>query len=666
MVRKRGDIQGLRALAVGLVVADHLGLPGTSGGFIGVDVFFVISGFLITGLLLHEARYTGRISLVAFWARRARRLLPAATAVLLGTLAAAAAFGSVGQVEQARTDAIWASGFATNIDLILGGADYFSADDVSLFQHYWSLAVEEQFYLVWPLLITALAQLRTRRPVMLAVMATVFVASLTWSMQFTPSHLETAYFNTFARGYEFAAGAFLAVLAPRFPRWLQWTLGLVGAAVLAACVTQMTGQMPFPGWHAAIPVLGTLALLASPRGPVSRLLRVWPLRALGTISFSVYLWHWPVIELAPGQLPAGWSQSQINVALVGLILALSALTWLCIERPFQHGQVVGFRGHGALLLWPLTIGAVVAMGLAVTSYAEEAQAQRNEAAASRAVEEPTTGTSLERLQAAVTLARDEAPLPVFDVDAHRGDSWRTDFGCFADSADLTAPECRYGDTDATHVVVVQGDSHAAMWLPAIDALGKRDGFAVVPLIKAGCAPFTVPQTLRGRPFPSCAIFRKWATAEVVRLKPAAVIVGYRGLNETSPRDVRSMDQTWMDGVRHLVERESAAAGEVIVLSDIPTRAEPLDDCAATPGRTLGSCAALVEGTGIDSNPLTEEALQGTSARYVDTVGLVCTAGLCPAAVGQTWTYLDDDHLTASWALEVSDQLGERLALNLTR
>ncbi|WP_300678212.1 acyltransferase family protein [Nocardioides sp.] len=670
--RKRGDIQGLRALAVALVVADHMGLPGMHGGFLGVDVFFVISGFLITGLLVHEAKTRGRISLPGFWARRARRVLPAATGVLVATLATTAYVGSVSATEQAGTDAIWASGFLANLHLVLEGTDYFASGTASLFQHYWSLAVEEQFYLVWPLLLLVMVRFRARKGMILAIVATVTLASLAWSLHVTPINAETAYFNTLARGFEFGGGAFLAVMAPRFPRWLNALLGIVGAAGLIAACATMTGATPFPGWHAGIPVLATMCLLAAPTGPVSTVLRIWPLRALGTISYSVYLWHWPVLQLAPDQLPEGWNRTERDLAMVGIILALSILSWAVLEVPFQKGWIPGVRRHGALVLWPLTIGLVLSAASASTAYATHQLDQRNAAAAawekqhaatesaSASASPQATVTLADEIAGAVADGKAGAPLPVFDIAAHKKDFWRTDFGCFADNPDAVAPSCTYGDTAASALVVVQGDSHAGMWLPALDALGKEQHFRVVPLVKLGCAPFFVPQTIGGADFPTCASFRRWSVQRIAELKPDAVIVGYRGLNETSPMSGRTMDETWTFGVRRLITQITPSAGKVIVLGDVPTRAESLDTCATTPGNTLASCAIPATGSGITSNALTRAALSGTSATYVDTVGLVCADGTCPAAVGTTWTYRDQDHLTASWAQHVTAQLGEDL------
>ncbi|UDY24206.1 acyltransferase family protein [Nocardioides sp. Kera G14] len=664
--RKRGDVQGLRALAVALVVADHMGIPGFGGGFLGVDVFFVISGFLITGLVLHEAKARGGVSLVGFYARRARRVLPAATLVLLTTLVVCAYVDSLERTHQAGEDALWAAGFLANIHFALQGTDYFASSTPSLFQHYWSLAVEEQFYLVWPLLLAVLVRLRTHKWLMLAIVATATAASFAWSLHVTPLDPTTAYFNTLARGFELGGGACLAVLAPRFPRWLQWTLGLAGAAGIAVSVATMTGETPFPGWQAGVPVLATMALLAAPTGPISQLLRLAPLRALGTISFSVYLWHWPVLQLAPAKLPAHWSTLQTDLVLAGIILGLSTLSWLALEVPFQRSWIPLLRRRGALALWPVTIGLVVAAVLGANAWSTHQLEERNRAAEAWQKEHPAvaavvpTETLADRIQAAVVQAKAGAPLPAFDPAEHRADFWRTHFGCYADNSASAAPACVYGDTTATRTVVVQGDSHAGMWLPALDQIGKAQHFRIVPLVKLGCAPFFVPQTMNDKPFPTCAAFRDWAVGQVKALRPDAVIVGYRGLYDTSPWSGQTMEQTWTGGVRKLLTQEVPAAGKVVVLGDIPTRSVALDACATTPGNTQASCLAPATGSGVTSNPLTQTVAAETGASFVDTVPLVCADGQCPAAVGEAWTYFDEDHLSASWASSASDELAARI------
>ena len=257
----RRDIQGLRAIAVITVIADHAGVGFLAGGYVGVDVFFVLSGFLITSLLVREAERSGRIGLLGFYARRARLFLPAATVVLVATLAFTAAQLSYTRVQQVTTDVGWASAFLANVRFSTLGTDYFAEGlPPSPVQHYWSLAVEEQFYLVWPLLLLGLVLLARRRSagrthlhlgLTVAVVAVLSVASFTWSLHLTGDNQTTAYFSSAGRAWELGIGALLAVAASRLQGTTPWVPRVLAAGGLAAVLTAVVAfdaTTRFPGW----------------------------------------------------------------------------------------------------------------------------------------------------------------------------------------------------------------------------------------------------------------------------------------------------------------------------------------------------------------------------------------------------------------------------------
>ncbi|MBO9705217.1 MAG: acyltransferase, partial [Arthrobacter sp.] len=319
---RRTDIQGLRAFAVLVVVLSHARIPGMTGGYIGVDVFFVISGFLITSLLLREIDRTGRISIRRFYERRALRILPAGTVVLVATVLYAAMLLPMGRLDAVATDAIWSAFFLANVHFALEGTDYFAGTTVSPLQHFWSLAVEEQFYLVWPLVllgIVALIARRRRRPPItrlacLAV-AVIIAGSMIASGIETALSPTTAYFSTVDRAYELAGGALLAILTAagtRLPRWYagppQAVAGWLGLAALLFMVVAWNEATPIPGLLGGLVVLATAAVLASGIGGLSgpcRLLSLRPMQFFGDISYSLYLWHWPLLTLGllPGLTP---------------------------------------------------------------------------------------------------------------------------------------------------------------------------------------------------------------------------------------------------------------------------------------------------------------------------------------------------------------------------
>ncbi|MET0426803.1 MAG: acyltransferase [Actinoplanes sp.] len=324
----RPDIEGLRAVAVVAVVLCHAGVPGLAGGYIGVDVFFVISGFLITARMLREITATGRLSLLGFYGRRARRILPAAGVVLVATTLAGYHWLGFLAGERIGADAVWATLFASNIRSAAAGADYLAAQDApSALLHFWSLAVEEQFYLFWPAVVLLLVGLGGRRilavGLALAVLASFALSAVqagdTWS-----------YFSPAARGWELGAGCLLALVADRLdripPRPATYLAG-IGLALIVVAALSFDETTRFPGYAAVLPVLGALLVLA---GRGDALLARPPVRWLGRISYSLYLWHWPVLVIG-AQAYGG-----PKVLLVLLAVALAAVTYALVEAPIMH------------------------------------------------------------------------------------------------------------------------------------------------------------------------------------------------------------------------------------------------------------------------------------------------------------------------------------------
>ncbi|GAB3999788.1 hypothetical protein GCM10029992_29600 [Glycomyces albus] len=357
----RPDIEGLRAIAVGLVVLGHAGFPFLDGGFIGVDVFFVISGFLITSLLLRELSGTGRISVVGFYARRATRLLPMAATVTVATLAAAWLWLPPARLESIAGDALASSLYAVNYRLAVEGTDYLNAEqDPSPFQHFWSLAVEEQFYLVWPLLLLAVALLLRRRPelvrdgltvVLIAIAGSTFAASAV----LTPDDPVWSYFGLHTRGWELAIGALVAVGASAFaraPRPLAAALMWGGLAAVVWSALAFDESTVFPGTAAAVPVLGTAAAIAggcaSPRLGAGGLLALPAFQVLGRLSYGLYLWHWPILMIGPAALGLE-ATVRLNLVLAAAALGLTAITHEVIENPVRFAKFfkrLPWRGVG--------------------------------------------------------------------------------------------------------------------------------------------------------------------------------------------------------------------------------------------------------------------------------------------------------------------------------
>lgn len=371
--RFRPDIEGLRAVAVVLVVLFHAGVPGIAGGYIGVDVFFVISGFLITSLLLREVRETGGLSLIDFYARRARRILPAAALVLVATLLAGYHWLGFLRGDEIAEDVTWAALFASNFRFATQSVDYLASQGAqSPLQHFWSLAVEEQFYLVWPAAIVLLLWLGFRWAIgywLAAAVAASFAYSIwqggTW-----------AYFSPATRAWELGAGCLLALAGTRLdriPARIATALAGAGLALIVVAALTFDEATTFPGYAAALPVAATVLVLA---GRGDSVLGRRPMLWLGRLSYPFYLWHWPVLIIAAqahgGPLPAG-----ARAALVLGSLGLAAITYFVVENPIRRGARLK-QSHLltlSLAVWLIVAPLAVARWMTATSPAAGAEHQ---------------------------------------------------------------------------------------------------------------------------------------------------------------------------------------------------------------------------------------------------------------------------------------------------
>src|SRR6185503_14529951 len=335
----RPDLEGLRGIAVALVVMFHAHLLGAVGGFIGVDAFYVLSGFLITGLLLRELATKGRLDLVAFYGRRARRILPAATVAIVVILVAAAFIVAPLDLPSVAADATASGLFVGNVLFAFRATDYFASSTPSPFLHYWSLGVEEQFYLVWPVLL--LLAFRARR-LGLVVLA-VCVLSFSLSIVLTSVQAPWAFYGLPTRAWQLALGALLALHGPALARLPSAPIaigGWLGIVLLGVAAAVLDPTTSYPGFAALVPTVSVaLVILAGgrPGGP-GRLLAVAPLRLLGRISFSLYLYHWPVLVLASVVL--GELSPELRWSLVGLSAVVAAASWKLVEEPFRRARLL--------------------------------------------------------------------------------------------------------------------------------------------------------------------------------------------------------------------------------------------------------------------------------------------------------------------------------------
>jgi peptidoglycan/LPS O-acetylase OafA/YrhL len=688
----RPDIQGIRALAVLLVIVHHLGGHGISGGFIGVDVFFVVSGFLITGLLAREVDHSGRVSLVAFYARRARRILPAATVVTLGTVLASTLFLAALRTQTVITDAIWATLFAANVRFAMVGTDYFAqGEPPSPLQHYWSLSVEEQFYLAWPLIMLGCAAWGLRRGrgagrrLAVTVLGVLVVASLAWSIWATYHSPTTAYFSTFARAWELGVGAGCALLL-NSGRWrppaavtavLPWLgLGAIGLAAL-----WLTPSTPFPGVVAARPVLGTAALiLAGGHGrttPVGRLLSSGPAVRVGDWSYSLYLWHWPVIIVLRSHVgPHRFGSLLFQVAALAFIFVLSWATYRWVETPFRTGQRWR-RPSRALAIFPVCL-ALVAVGLVASDQTLRYRLGEygNEPAISTA-DYPSGKLAHDSyvalVEASALAARDGRAVPSRLQPRLLGLRQQTASLGDCDYRTGTRKLCPIGDTSADRTIVVFGDSHARALSPAVEALGEKYGYRVYVLVYSGCMVNALEQIdrLTGRPWGACEEFKAWARETIASMHPDYVLVStsYGRFVDPDTGEATGPGGSFDDylGTLRTGFREEFAglepdAGAVYVVGNTPKLPRETGVCLSQGDPDLGDCAFEPEPRASRVAKASFAAAREAGVGVVDAHKWFCAGGVCPSVVGNFITMRDSEHMTPDYARWLATPLARTLGI----
>ena len=397
MKTRRKDIEGLRALAVGLVVLSHAGVPWLPGGYIGVDVFFVVSGFLITKLLIDEAGERNSIDLLNFWARRARRILPMSILVALLTVVAGLFMLEPGKVRELSAVGLGALGFCANIVLFFRTSEYLSGVTApSSLRHFWSLAVEEQFYLLWPLIVFATVKFGQThwKKWLIGVGVVTGAASLAASILITKGNPGAGYYLPHARFWEISAGALLALAGShvdKIPSMLRAVVGWIGLVAVIGTAVWFTEKTIFPGYAALLPVAATVFILVAGSakfGPIS-LLSLEPLQSLGARSYSLYLWHWPLLVLIEARFgaPPAWGKALIVVAAI----VLSAISYREIENPVRHNRWLSDISARSLsaagIALSLSLTAVVVL-FAVAPKIDAGAMQMAEAQAAQATQDP--------------------------------------------------------------------------------------------------------------------------------------------------------------------------------------------------------------------------------------------------------------------------------------
>lgn len=659
----RRDIDGLRAVAVTSVVAFHAGLPGVPGGFVGVDVFFVISGFLITRLLLAEAGHSGRIDPVEFFARRARRLLPAFALVAATSLVLGAVFlvplhnEQIGFARTVSCAALYVANwcFAAKTDgYFERGAETFP------FLHTWSLSVEEQFYFVWPALLIALIWMTRRfaldfRRAVLLALATIFAASLSFAivgaLAGAAHGASSTFYHTGGRAWELAAGGLLAAAWPSLAhgsRAMGEIAARLGLVAIAGAVMLYDGTISYPGYAALLPVAGTAAVIVGggigPQGLVPRLLSLPPVVAIGLVSYGWYLWHWPLLAIARSH-GLGEHDTARDVALALLALAVAGASYRLIEEPIRRRKVFTALSREKTL---------IAAGFATISIVLASNVLS--AWSSHRIADPAD--RLAPMQAAL---RDINPLRLVCNQDYPFAALPADPAC--------VPEPSPGRATT---VLVWGDSHADHLVPLVTAAGDRYGWTTAERTLSACPPLLgVTPIIRGVAKPDCktfndAVFRD--IEELAKRGPLKVVVAGRWLAyldtpvlavEDRPHIYRLADRVGHGAAASLAVMKSGLSAtldalgrlgvQVVVAAPVPEQRYSVPWCLAR--RTLSECSSTrveVVARRADTIAALNEVTAGRrDVRLVDPLEALCEVERCPAARGGAILYSDDDHLSAT-------------------
>lgn len=635
----RSDIEGLRGIAVLLVIFFHAKIFGWTGGFIGVDIFFVISGYLISGLFIIEIENRGTIDLLRFYARRARRLLPAALTVICLTLFFGTFVLSPIEYKELTRAALSSVISVSNLWFLSESINYFAADTSSnSLLHTWSLAVEEQFYLVWPLFFLVLAREKRHRQRLNVFLILLTVVSLAFCIVVSRANQPWAFFGTPLRAWEFGVGA-LAFVLPSRPGLETGRRSVVtswiGLGVIALSGVVLAETDAYPGALAVPPVLGAALLLrasnATPRWGARILLASPPMLLAGRLSYSWYLWHWPVLSFADVLTP-GPLTPVMSIFCVVLSFGLSAATYFAIENPLRRHKALVARDLASLAAAAALV--VIGFGVSYGSYIW----------VSRVLEGPE--------QRAIAMAKADKP---------------KNRDCVAEVVDTEPQVCTFGLRTASTTIVLFGDSHAFQWLPVLEKLSYKNTWKTVTLLKSGCSSIIVPlfyDSRLKREYVECSAWRELAFRQIVGLDPDIVIiansVGYvRSANRVGFGHFSYVE--WRLATDRTFERLGAAGIRSMLVRDNPRPGVNIPACLskeAWRGALDEASCAFDRRRALD--PAIFSAERAAAARYdvtlVDLTPHYCSETVCPAQRDGIIVYRDGNHLTNSYALHLSGEI----------
>ncbi|AMT94699.1 hypothetical protein A2T55_13855 [Brevibacterium linens] len=668
----RLDIQALRAAAVAGVVLYHLWPHRLPGGFVGVDVFFVISGFLITSHLVNRPPKT-LPDVLDFWARRIKRLLPASLLVLTLTAAASYLFGAVSAWQETGKQIVSSALYVQNWVLASDSVDYLASENApTAVQHFWSLSVEEQFYFIWPIIIGLLVALGTRSRlrqfhILLAGIGTFTLISLIISIWLSIEDPARAYFVTPTRIWELAAGGVVAILFNRpsantsaASALLSWA-GCIG--ILSSFLI-INGDMAFPGYVALLPVVSTcLVISAHSQSRLSPyfLMQIRPAQFIGNTSYSIYLWHWPLLIILPAVL--GTLRWWHKFGLIAAVLIISALSMKWVENRFKKSAL--FSTSARTFLTALLMMAVATASGYGLQHAAHVKEKASQSALERAFsdESPCLGARSITSNTADPETCSEPSKLLLDPAAAKTD--KPDAyadGCWA-RAPFTGerPICHYGNGDKRIALV--GNSHAGHWLPALQELAEKNGWQIDTYLVDTCNPTdSVIDLKTEEEAQGCHAYGKWAKKKTASGNYDAIITSNRQVSPIQGFELENTIPAAEQGYAQYLKDWDASDTPVIILRDtpFPSRAGVnVPDCIAEDG--VNACSGTTQ-TWHSIDPMAKAAndLNLASQTVINPTSQLCPDDRCPGAVGGVIVYFDGSHMTATYSKTLAPWLEQQL------
>lgn len=662
--RHRAEIDGLRALAVSLVVLYHVFTGRVSGG---VDVFLALTGFFLVHSMLGQFRRNGRVRPLTAISRSLGRLVPAAVLVLVGTVLASAWVVPATRWREIATHLMSAVTFTENRQLVEEAVDY-SANNAlaSPMQQFWSLSIQVQVLIATPLAVAAVAAVLRRTPwtrhartVTIITVAGITAASLYWSVLLTAREQQVAYFSTLPRLWELGVGALAALLLGGFRphRWIGAMLGWAGILGLIACGALLDGAHQFPGWRAGWPVLCAITVLVAAdtggRFGAHRLLSLPSARWVGDRSYALYLWHWPVLVLYLVHTRREAPSAKGALAVIAVSVVLAAATYHLVERP-AGTRIRSWRPTAALATVLACAAPLLAGGMAATTWMDRGYAQLAAAADHPAYPGAAALSSPAVATGGFEGVRPLPPLPIIREDwpdLPTGSSCTTEVEEL-DPVPAETTICVFGGDDLARRVIVVGDSHAAHWLPPFSTIGQQHGWQVISVLRGGCNLSTESEFLQeGWPsYEECAAWRLRLVDRIISLEPDVVVaMGTR----TDAGDVDEwLPQGYVAAWQQLVD----VGVPVIGLRDNPRHAEDVPDCMARWGDTAPACELPRSSVYDDRLVRDADEFLPAGVALLDTSPYFCTDTVCPALVGNVRVYMDGGHVTATYMRSVAPLL----------